>query len=140
MKLTVWKWLTPNKRWIHKVGLTPDIVVTVPADTPPGDDPVLDKALEVLGGDRRLRPRRSSAPPDVRSPGSKDALRPAPSSATVSHERKEVMCSVRTQSLHHLAGDGRLVGHLLRVAAATGRRSFGTGVRAFPDLVPDHRR
>jgi len=23
-------------------------------------------------------------------------------------ERKEVMCSVRTQSLHHLAGDGRL--------------------------------
>ena len=25
-------------------------------------------------------------------------------------ERKEVMCSVRTQSLHHLAGDGRLTG------------------------------
>ena len=24
--------------------------VTVPADTPPGEDPVLDKALEVLGG------------------------------------------------------------------------------------------
>ena len=48
VKLTVWKWLTPNKRWIHKVGLTPDIPVTVPADTPPGEDPVLDKALEVL--------------------------------------------------------------------------------------------
>ena len=48
VKLTVNKWLTPNKRWIHKVGLTPDVVVTVPADTPPGTDPVLDKALEVL--------------------------------------------------------------------------------------------
>ena len=50
MKLTVWKWLTPNKRWIHKIGLTPDISVTVPASTPAGEDPVLDKALEVLGG------------------------------------------------------------------------------------------
>ena len=49
VKLTVSKWLTPNKRWIHKVGLTPDIGVAVPADNPPGTDPVLDKALEVLG-------------------------------------------------------------------------------------------
>ena len=49
VKLTVNKWLTPNKRWIHKVGLTPDVVVTVPADNAPGADPVLDKALEVLG-------------------------------------------------------------------------------------------
>jgi carboxyl-terminal processing protease len=50
IKLTVEKWLTPNKRWIHKVGLTPDIAVTVPTNTPPGSDPVLDKALEVLAG------------------------------------------------------------------------------------------
>jgi carboxyl-terminal processing protease len=49
VKLTVNKWLTPDKRWIHKVGLVPDIPVEVPADTPPGVDPVLDKALEVLG-------------------------------------------------------------------------------------------
>jgi carboxyl-terminal processing protease len=49
VKLTVNKWLTPNKRWIHHVGLTPDVPVTVPADNPPGEDPVLDKALEVLG-------------------------------------------------------------------------------------------
>ena len=49
VKLTVWKWLTPNKRWIHKTGLTPDVPVTVPADTPADEDPVLDKALEVLG-------------------------------------------------------------------------------------------
>jgi carboxyl-terminal processing protease len=49
VKLTVNKWLTPNKRWIHKVGLTPDIAVTVPPDLPAGSDPVLDKALESLG-------------------------------------------------------------------------------------------
>ena len=50
VKLTVEKWLTPNKRWIHHIGLTPDVAVTVPANTPPGTDPVLDKALEVLAG------------------------------------------------------------------------------------------
>jgi carboxyl-terminal processing protease len=49
VKLTVEKWLTPNKRWIHKIGLTPDFPVTVPADLSAGSDPVLDKALEVLG-------------------------------------------------------------------------------------------
>jgi len=49
VKLTVNKWLTPDKRWIHKVGLTPDIPVTIPDNNPPGVDPVLDEALEVLG-------------------------------------------------------------------------------------------
>jgi carboxyl-terminal processing protease len=49
VKLTVSKWLTPNKRWIHKIGLTPDIPVTVPPDLPTGSDPVLDRALEELG-------------------------------------------------------------------------------------------
>jgi carboxyl-terminal processing protease len=60
VKLTVNKWLTPNKRWIHKVGITPDIQVVVPADTPADSDPVLDRALEVLGaaaiGPRVLEP------------------------------------------------------------------------------------
>ncbi len=48
-KLTIARWLTPDKRWIHDVGLTPDVAVEVPADLPPGEDPTLDKALEVLG-------------------------------------------------------------------------------------------
>ncbi len=48
-KLTVARWLTPDKRWIHKVGLTPDDVVTLPDPVPAGTDPDLDKALEVLG-------------------------------------------------------------------------------------------
>ncbi|MGH2465121.1 MAG: S41 family peptidase [Candidatus Limnocylindrales bacterium] len=49
-RLTIAKWLTPNKVWIHHVGLTPDIAVAVPATTPAGTDPVLDKALAVLAG------------------------------------------------------------------------------------------
>ena len=48
-KLTVARWLTPDKRWIHKVGLTPDDVVTLPNPVPAGTDPDLDKALEALG-------------------------------------------------------------------------------------------
>ncbi len=47
-RLTIAKWLTPNNVWIHHVGLTPDIPVTTPANTPAGSDPVLDKALQVL--------------------------------------------------------------------------------------------
>jgi carboxyl-terminal processing protease len=48
-KLTIARWLTPAKRWIHGVGLTPDVKVEIPADLPAGQDPTLDKALEVLG-------------------------------------------------------------------------------------------
>jgi carboxyl-terminal processing protease len=48
-KLTVARWLTPDKRWIHKVGLTPDVPVTLPNPVPAGADPILDRALNVLG-------------------------------------------------------------------------------------------
>jgi carboxyl-terminal processing protease len=48
-RLTVAKWLTPDKHWIHHQGIVPDVAVTVPADAPTGVDPALDKALEVLG-------------------------------------------------------------------------------------------
>ena len=50
VKLTIAKWLTPDKRWIHNVGIVPDIVVEVPADTPADVDPVLDRAIEFLTG------------------------------------------------------------------------------------------
>ncbi len=50
-RLTIARWLTPNKRWIHDVGLQPDVLVTLPDDLAPGDDPTLDRALEVLGAD-----------------------------------------------------------------------------------------
>ena len=49
-KLTIARWLTPNKRWIHGTGLTPDLVVTLPTPVPAGSDPTLDKALQLLAG------------------------------------------------------------------------------------------
>lgn len=48
-RLTIAKWLTPDKRWIHDVGIEPDVVVEIPDDIAPGDDPILDRALDVLG-------------------------------------------------------------------------------------------
>jgi len=47
LKLTIAKWLTPNARWIHKIGLTPDIAV---ASAPEGSeaDPVLEAALNAF--------------------------------------------------------------------------------------------
>jgi carboxyl-terminal processing protease len=47
-RLTIAKWLTPDKRWINGTGLTPDIPVTVPANQAPGADAVLDAALKAL--------------------------------------------------------------------------------------------
>ena len=35
-RLTIARWLTPAKRWIHHVGLTPDVPVTVAPGRPPG--------------------------------------------------------------------------------------------------------
>lgn len=46
-RLSVAKWLTPDKRWIHERGLTPDVPVIVPADA--DSDVVLERALELLG-------------------------------------------------------------------------------------------
>jgi carboxyl-terminal processing protease len=52
-RLTIAKWLTPDKRWIHKKGLEPDVVVPAdgagagePAAT---GDPYIDAALDALG-------------------------------------------------------------------------------------------
>jgi carboxyl-terminal processing protease len=47
-RLTVARWLTPEKRWIHGVGLEPDAAVDVPPDAPADSDPVLERALEIL--------------------------------------------------------------------------------------------
>jgi carboxyl-terminal processing protease len=49
-RLTVAKWLTPNKTWIHGEGITPDVAVD-PRGGEPGEDPVLDRALELLAGE-----------------------------------------------------------------------------------------
>jgi carboxyl-terminal processing protease len=50
LKLTIAKWLTPDKRWIHNVGVIPDVPVTIPDGLPDGADPALDTAVEILAG------------------------------------------------------------------------------------------
>lgn len=49
LHLTVAKWLTPTKEWVHKVGIAPDVVVEVTAeDVENGRDVQLDKAIELI--------------------------------------------------------------------------------------------
>ncbi|MFZ2664154.1 MAG: S41 family peptidase [Patescibacteria group bacterium] len=46
--ITIAKWLTPNKVWIHKKGLEPDIKVEITSeDSAAGKDTQLEKALEL---------------------------------------------------------------------------------------------
>ena len=53
-RLTIAKWLTPDTRWIHNVGIEPDVTVEVPATLGPGEDPILAEALDVVGAGERL--------------------------------------------------------------------------------------
>jgi carboxyl-terminal processing protease len=49
LRMTVANWLTPNGKFIHGVGLEPDIVVPyTEEDAAAGIDPQLDKAIELL--------------------------------------------------------------------------------------------
>jgi len=48
LKLTIAKWLTPDKHWIHHVGIVPDVPVAAPTDAASKADPALDKAVEIL--------------------------------------------------------------------------------------------
>jgi carboxyl-terminal processing protease len=49
VRVTTAKWLTPNGRTIHKIGLTPDVVVVLSDDDAKAKlDPQLDKAIEIL--------------------------------------------------------------------------------------------
>jgi carboxyl-terminal processing protease len=60
-RLTIAKWLTPDGTWVHGTGIEPDIVVDeAPAE--PGDDPVLERALDELGeGPVSVRPLAPAA-------------------------------------------------------------------------------
>jgi len=47
LRLTIARWLTPNRNWIHEVGVEPDIVVEwTPEDYDDPEDPQLDAALD----------------------------------------------------------------------------------------------
>src|SRR5688572_4590279 len=60
-RLTIARWLTPNKRWIHDIGLEPQVPVKLPAELDPDTDPTLDRALELLGGSATGRTLRTAA-------------------------------------------------------------------------------
>ena len=53
-RLTIARWLTPTKRWIHDVGIDPDVDVDVPQVGIPGSDPVIDAAIEVIRASVRV--------------------------------------------------------------------------------------
>lgn len=48
LRVTIARWFTPNDKSIHGDGLEPDIEVEYPRDTPVGEDPQLDRAIEYL--------------------------------------------------------------------------------------------
>ena len=54
-RLSVAKWLTPDRRWIHGEGLMPDLPVSA-GSTGTGTDPQLDAALDLLAGDPGTSP------------------------------------------------------------------------------------
>jgi len=61
-RLTIAKWLTPDKRWIHQKGLTPDVVVAANGGpTVPTGDPYIDAALKVLGAPAAMEARPRAA-------------------------------------------------------------------------------
>ncbi len=74
-KLTMYRWLTPDKRWIHKVGLTPDVVVTLPNPLPLGIGPRPGRqgARCARGAGRGVRSWRSR--PEAAGPGDRSCAR-----------------------------------------------------------------
>jgi carboxyl-terminal processing protease len=46
-RLSVAKWLTPSKTWVHGTGIAPDVVVPAGSGGA-GDDPQLEQAVEIL--------------------------------------------------------------------------------------------
>jgi carboxyl-terminal processing protease len=60
-RLTIWRWLTPNGTWVHGVGIEPDVPVDA-TGAPAGSDPVLDRALELLGAPTTGRQGRPGLP------------------------------------------------------------------------------
>lgn len=48
-RLTIARWLSPAQRWIHNIGIEPDVTVQLPERRATDEDPALDRALELLG-------------------------------------------------------------------------------------------
>ncbi|HEX2221647.1 MAG TPA: S41 family peptidase, partial [Candidatus Limnocylindria bacterium] len=50
LRLTTDRWFTPGHGSVAPRGLAPDVVVEVPDEVAPGEDPVLERAIQLLGG------------------------------------------------------------------------------------------
>jgi carboxyl-terminal processing protease len=48
VRVTVARWYTPDDRQINEIGLTPDVEVIPPEDLAEGEDPQLDKAIDLI--------------------------------------------------------------------------------------------
>jgi carboxyl-terminal processing protease len=48
LRVTIARWYTPNEQALHGAGLTPDLEVEYPPETPAEEDPQLDQAIEYL--------------------------------------------------------------------------------------------
>jgi carboxyl-terminal processing protease len=48
LKLTIARWLTPERHWINGEGIAPDVAVELPPELAADEDPVLDRAVELL--------------------------------------------------------------------------------------------
>lgn len=62
-RLSVRKWLAPDRTWIHGTGLRPDIAVLPPVDEAPPDDAVLEKAVQVVLDQIAGKPVTTDPPP-----------------------------------------------------------------------------
>ncbi len=95
-RLSIAKWLTPNQTWIHGTGITPNVVVPFPDDTPQGTDPQLDEALTILAAG----PEASIAPVGPVAPAGAPAS-PSPALSPVS-------VRIRPVASVGLVADGRV--------------------------------
>jgi carboxyl-terminal processing protease len=49
VRLTIARWLTPDRHWIHELGITPDVLVEWPEEDRDSEiDPQLQAAVEHL--------------------------------------------------------------------------------------------
>jgi carboxyl-terminal processing protease len=69
VRITIAKWLTPNGRAIHKIGLTPDVYVTMTEEDYNNKlDPQLDAAIQTLMSLLAGTPIPTSMPTPVPTP------------------------------------------------------------------------
>ena len=48
LRITIARWFTPDEQDLHGNGLTPDVEAPYPNDTPEGEDPQLQQAIDYL--------------------------------------------------------------------------------------------